>query len=253
MVDYVMLTNLIAQLWPTGRWMCQQDKEDTVRSTPFTLRWFVIPIILLLALSACERPVPRDETSETPDTTAPTTSPIEIPTALPTEAPTSEAGVTPDTGAPSDTGAGTPTPTEEPGAEPTVDSAGDTTGDTTGDSPPPDVTEGEETTYTVQTGDTLGQIAENFDVTVEEIAAANGLANIDSLDVGQILTIPVAGTVEIEPPEGEERTHVVKSGENLFRIGLAYGFTAEELAAFNGILDPARIELGQIIRIPPDG
>jgi LysM repeat protein len=48
-----------------------------------------------------------------------------------------------------------------------------------------------------------------------------------------------------------ETIHIVQAGENLYRIGLRYGFTAEELAAYNGITNPDRIDVGQQIRIPP--
>jgi LysM repeat protein len=45
-------------------------------------------------------------------------------------------------------------------------------------------------------------------------------------------------------------THVVRAGENLFRIGLRYGVNYHTLAAFNGIPDPTRIYAGQTLRIP---
>ena len=48
-----------------------------------------------------------------------------------------------------------------------------------------------------------------------------------------------------------EIIHTVQPGENLFRIGLRYGFTYQELAAYNGITNPAVISVGQQIRIPP--
>jgi murein DD-endopeptidase MepM/ murein hydrolase activator NlpD len=47
--------------------------------------------------------------------------------------------------------------------------------------------------------------------------------------------------------------HVVKPGENLFRIGQAYDVSHEELARLNGIRDPARIRVGQRILIPGAG
>jgi LysM repeat protein len=50
-------------------------------------------------------------------------------------------------------------------------------------------------------------------------------------------------------PSGET-IHVVQSGENLFRIGLRYGFTAQELATYNGIANVDVISVGQEIRIP---
>jgi len=44
--------------------------------------------------------------------------------------------------------------------------------------------------------------------------------------------------------------HRVERGENLFRIGKAYGVPYEELARVNDIPDPAKIEVGQVLVIP---
>src|SRR5262249_53535021 len=44
--------------------------------------------------------------------------------------------------------------------------------------------------------------------------------------------------------------HVVKRGENLYRIGKAYDLTYQELAKINGIADPNQISVGQKIFIP---
>jgi murein DD-endopeptidase MepM/ murein hydrolase activator NlpD len=48
--------------------------------------------------------------------------------------------------------------------------------------------------YVVQSGETLGWIALVFGCTVEEIVAANGLADADSVAAGQTLIIPVNAT-----------------------------------------------------------
>lgn len=110
--------------------------------------------------------------------------------------------------------------------------------------------------YVVAAGDTLGKIADQFGLTIDELAAANGLVDVNSLDIGQELVIPTAGTTPVIPPTAVsggqgETIHIVQAGENLYRIGLQYGFTVEELAAYNGIIDPNSIQLGQEIRIPP--
>lgn len=44
--------------------------------------------------------------------------------------------------------------------------------------------------YVVQAGDTLGDLAERFDTTVDEILAANGLTDPNDLQVGRELIIP---------------------------------------------------------------
>jgi LysM repeat protein len=45
-------------------------------------------------------------------------------------------------------------------------------------------------TYTVQAGDTLAQIAIRFNVTMEALAAANGIEDLDYIEAGQVLVIP---------------------------------------------------------------
>jgi LysM repeat protein len=49
------------------------------------------------------------------------------------------------------------------------------------------------TLHTVQSGETLGLIAERYDVAVEDIMQANGLTDPNVLDVGQVLLIPMGG------------------------------------------------------------
>jgi LysM repeat protein len=80
--------------------------------------------------------------------------------------------------------------------------------------------------------------------------------------VGQQLLIPLSGddsaaetpseTETAEPGTGEQ-IHTVQAGDNLYRIGLQYGFTIEELAAYNNLANPNSLEIGQQIKIPPEG
>ena len=49
------------------------------------------------------------------------------------------------------------------------------------------------TTYIVQPGDTLGTIAQQFDVSMEDLMRANGIDNADYLLLGQELVIPIGG------------------------------------------------------------
>jgi murein DD-endopeptidase MepM/ murein hydrolase activator NlpD len=63
------------------------------------------------------------------------------------------------------------------------------------------------------------------------------------------------GTTQAQQVEGESAytIHVVQRGENLFRIALGYGMTTDELAAINGISNPADIQVGQRLLIPNAG
>jgi LysM repeat protein len=53
------------------------------------------------------------------------------------------------------------------------------------------VSGGEPTVYVVKTGDTIVGIAEQHNVTVSDLVAANGLANPNRIKIGDSLTIPV--------------------------------------------------------------
>lgn len=56
--------------------------------------------------------------------------------------------------------------------------------------------------YTVQEGDTLGGLAEEFGSTVEELMAANGLTDANAIQVGQTLIIPslISSTLMLGTP-----------------------------------------------------
>jgi LysM repeat protein len=58
------------------------------------------------------------------------------------------------------------------------------------------------TVYTVKAGDSLGSIATTFDVSVEDIMAANNLTDANVISVGATLLIPVAGSVPPTAPPG---------------------------------------------------
>ena len=61
---------------------------------------------------------------------------------------------------------------------------------------------------------------------------------------------PAATPPAAQPAATPTRTHVVKPGENLYRIALRYKTTIAAIAAANGITNPARIHAGQVLKIP---
>ena len=75
----------------------------------------------------------------------------------------------------------TPTPTEPPTATPTV----------------PVPSPASQTTYTVQAGDTLFEIALRFGVTTSALAKANGITDPALIRPGQVLVIPVPGATVV--------------------------------------------------------
>lgn len=52
-------------------------------------------------------------------------------------------------------------------------------------------------------------------------------------------------------PTPTPRTHVVQKGDVLGRIAQDWGITLESLIEANGIIDPSRLSIGQVLIIPP--
>lgn len=114
-------------------------------------------------------------------------------------------------------------------------------------------------TYAVQTGDTLFSIALKFEVSPNEIVAANTLADPNSVYVGQELLIPgyqPAGSSSVSAGSGSTASagapaiHVVQNGEVLSVIAEIYGITVGELVATNRIADPNLVTPGTELVIP---
>lgn len=72
---------------------------------------------------------------------------------------------------------------------------------------------GDTRTYTIKSGDTLGEIAERFNTTVDAILRANpGITDADQIQVGQVITIPGAESAPpAEPGVRGEIKHVYET------------------------------------------
>ncbi|MBX7111891.1 MAG: N-acetylmuramidase domain-containing protein [Dehalococcoidia bacterium] len=110
--------------------------------------------------------------------------------------------------------------------------------------PPPPVAD---QTYTVQPGDILGRIAARFGVPLQAIIEANGIANPDSIQAGQVLRIPPATQPrELRPPAVRHREHLVLAGDTLRSVAAELGATPQALAAVNDL----QLIPGQLLRAP---
>jgi spore germination protein len=104
------------------------------------------------------------------------------------------------------------------------------------------------TRYVVQTGDTLENISNKFNVPVSEIIRVNGLEGIQKLLPGLELIIPPSK--ETAP---NFFTYRVKQGDTLYSIGLKYKTKPEILALINGIELNGHIYPNQNLLIPREG
>lgn len=100
-------------------------------------------------------------------------------------------------------------------------------------------------THVVQPGETLYRIALRYGVTVEQIAAANGITNPALIYVGQVLIIPGGGGAS-----AGTTTYTVVAGDTLYSIARRFDTTVDRLIALNGLANPNVLYVGQVLVVP---
>lgn len=108
------------------------------------------------------------------------------------------------------------------------------------------------TTYTVQAGDTLSQIALKYGTTVSEIAGLNGIANPNLIYVGQVLKIDTTNDISVVTSDKYETNHIIYTiqyGDTLSGIAQKYDVSIESIVRLNNIQNPNLIYAGERIRI----
>lgn len=105
-------------------------------------------------------------------------------------------------------------------------------------------------THVVRSGETLASIAIEYNTTVDNLIATNGITNPSRIYPGQVLNISAAGAAARTYPAQAATSHTVRQGETLGEIALRYGVGATALAAANGITNSGRIYPGQVLSIP---
>ena len=114
--------------------------------------------------------------------------------------------------------------------------------------------------YTVQSGDTLLTIALEFDLTVDQIKAYNGLDS-DFINEGQSLLIPPptptpGPTPTLDPDAAPDELapfilHTVRAGDTLSTIAERYGIRVDDIRAANDIAaNSETINVDQVLTIP---
>jgi LysM repeat protein len=98
-------------------------------------------------------------------------------------------------------------------------------------------------THQIAPGETLSGIAAAYEVSLDELAAINGISNINLIYAGATLIIPGM------EPEPEPVTHTVAEGDTLARIAHEYGVAVSDLAEVNALEDPNLIIIGQVLTI----
>lgn len=104
--------------------------------------------------------------------------------------------------------------------------------------------------YVLRPGDTLSGVAHRLGTTVSALAAANGITDPDRVRAGDTLELPSGARPSVPPPATGARTYRVAAGDALSRIARAHGVSMAALQEANGISDPDRIRIGQVLRVP---
>jgi cell wall-associated NlpC family hydrolase len=130
-------------------------------------------------------------------------------------------------------------------------------------------------THVIQRGETLYRIARSYGVRVDDLMRRNHIVDPSQVRAGTVLELPeppgsapgrsaAVSTAEITlqgaavpvirgglPSDAWDTApvHVVRSGDNLYRIALRYGVTVQALRHANGLAEDV-IVVGQALRLP---
>ncbi|MFP5258784.1 MAG: LysM peptidoglycan-binding domain-containing protein, partial [Acidobacteriota bacterium] len=135
--------------------------------------------------------------------------------------------------------------------------------------------------FPVSAGDSLWSIARRFDINVEALVAANPGVDPLRLREGQTLRVPSslaavaasgapkkpaapADAAQATPSEAPSapaspsvgsvdapaRQHVISEGDTIWNLARTYGVSAQRILAENAGLNPVRLQVGQVLRLP---
>jgi len=140
------------------------------------------------------------------------------------------------------------------------------------------------TAHYVSKGDTLYSIGRKYQISHLELAALNNISDVNSIQIGQRLTVPDVGVkkntyvaskpANIQKPVKQKTVvkkehksykpvavsavkqtttyaiHVVQQGETIYNISKKYDVRKQDICSINGISDNVVLEQGQRIKIP---
>ncbi|GAA0498551.1 hypothetical protein GCM10008986_27080 [Salinibacillus aidingensis] len=105
-----------------------------------------------------------------------------------------------------------------------------------------------DTSHTVEAGETLYGIANQYGVSVDQLQHANGLSSY-TIVIGQTLAIPKAQDTESPTQSAQTVNYTVQAGDSLSLIAKKFGTTVDQIKQTNG-LSSDLIRVGQELTIP---
>ncbi|HWL24976.1 MAG TPA: LysM peptidoglycan-binding domain-containing protein, partial [Ureibacillus sp.] len=94
------------------------------------------------------------------------------------------------------------------------------------------------TVHVVQKGESLWQIANQYQVPVSTIVEVNGLPSANAIIPGLALYIPDGAIVQIRP-------YMVKAGDTFGQLTNRFNTTMEAILQANPRIDPSQLHIGQ--------
>ncbi len=106
-------------------------------------------------------------------------------------------------------------------------------------------------THAVQAGETLLEIASIYDISVDELQAANGLTD-EFIQIDQELIIPVVRAEALPTPATltAQPQYTVRLGDTIISIALTFGSTSRAILQANNLSQDALIRPGDVLVIP---
>ena len=108
------------------------------------------------------------------------------------------------------------------------------------------------TTITIQRGDTLSNLAVEYNTTVQRLVELNNIQNPNLIYAGATLIVPSGETIESSDGNSTsgQTIYIVQRGDTLNQIARSFGTTAIAIAKENNIRNINLIYVGQILIIP---
>ena len=94
--------------------------------------------------------------------------------------------------------------------------------------------------HTLKRGETLYQLSRSYNVSVDELRSANGIADVTDISAGTRILIPGITAPGNSSRAGQNTAYRVRAGDTLYGIARSHGLSVDELLQLNGI-DSSRV------------
>lgn len=118
-------------------------------------------------------------------------------------------------------------------------------------------------THTVVKGETLYGLSKMYNISVEQLVAANPETN-NGLKTGQLVVIPQPESIKIIQPSANDHKpvssntngkmiyHKIKAGETMYSVSRLYNSTIENILDLNPGISPNNFKYDEVVRVMPN-